>query len=309
MTSLTSLPAGEDDGLHNRDSFPTRAPGSAAVGAPGVVLHPAEFATRLRLTQAPGAPSVRRWVDKYWSVTWDLPAGVDHRSSTAPPPAINLTYEYGGVSRDGVVRPGWYVTGVISDRRFDVRQYGIGGVIGIRFRPGAFTTLTGLAAHLLRNKVIPADEVLPGELLAEPPAAALDSAESASAHLDALVEAMTRAACPEPDLGSDPELDRLEAALAVMADEHTLEVATLAEACGVSVRTLQRIFRRLVGVGPKWMLARARLHDAIARLDAGYAGPLADLATDLGWFDQAHFTRDFTALVGVPPSDYRPAPP
>lgn len=277
-------------------------PGDAANGAGsrGVVLRPAEFAERLRLTQASCAPSLRSWVDKYWSVTWDLPAGFEHRSSTAPPPAINLTYEYGGVSRDGAARPGWYVTGVISDRRFDVRQYGAGGVVGIRFRPGAFTSLTGLEAHLLRDKVIPVGKLLPSELLATPPPAALGSAQAAAGHLDAVVAAMARHARREP------ELDSLEAALAVMADEHTVEVAALADAAGVSVRTLQRIFRRLVGVGPKWMLARARLHDAIARLDAGYSGPLADLAAELGWFDQAHFTRDFTALVGVPPSDYRP---
>jgi AraC-like DNA-binding protein len=60
-----------------------------------------------------------------------------------------------------------------------------------------------------------------------------------------------------------------------------------------------------VGVSPKWVLARYRMHDAVGELDAGYAGALADLAARYGWFDQAHFTRDFSRLVGEPPSAYQ----
>ena len=53
------------------------------------------------------------------------------------------------------------------------------------------------------------------------------------------------------------------------------------------------------------ILARYRIHDAVSDLDAGYDGSLADLATRYGWFDQAHFTREFTELVGVPPGAYQ----
>ena len=35
------------------------------------------------------------------------------------------------------------------------------------------------------------------------------------------------------------------------------------------------------------------------------AKTLTDLAVRYGWYDQAHFTRDFTALVGVTPGQYR----
>ena len=54
-----------------------------------------------------------------------------------------------------------------------------------------------------------------------------------------------------------------------------------------------------MGVWPKWVLARYRMHDAVADLDTGWDGTLTDLAERYGWYDQAHFTRDFAALVGV----------
>ena len=55
------------------------------------------------------------------------------------------------------------------------------------------------------------------------------------------------------------------------------------------------------------MGARApyRMHDAVTDLDGGWDGTLTDLAHRYGWYDQAHFTRDFTALVGVTPGQYR----
>jgi len=73
---------------------------------------------------------------------------------------------------------------------------------------------------------------------------------------------------------------------------------------GIPLRTLQRLFRRYVGVGPKWTLQRYRLHDAVTLIDTGAVDDLAELAASLGWYDQAHFTREFTSLVGMPPAKY-----
>ena len=75
----------------------------------------------------------------------------------------------------------------------------------------------------------------------------------------------------------------------------------------MSARTLQRLFRRYVGVGPKWVLQRYRLHEAAERIADGYDGDWAALALDLGYFDQAHFIKDFKALVGCSPAEYAAA--
>src|SRR6202044_2078162 len=81
------------------------------------------------------------------------------------------------------------------------------------------------------------------------------------------------------------------------------------QAAGLSERKLQRLFSDYVGVSPKWVMRRARLHEAALRVDAD--GPAsvdwAALAADLGYADQAHLTRDFTATLGVPPTRYAAA--
>jgi AraC-like DNA-binding protein len=67
---------------------------------------------------------------------------------------------------------------------------------------------------------------------------------------------------------------------------------------------LQRWFNEYVGVGPKWVINRYRLHEAIERLAGDLPVDWTQLALELGYFDQAHFIRDFKALVGVPPAAY-----
>jgi AraC-like DNA-binding protein len=79
------------------------------------------------------------------------------------------------------------------------------------------------------------------------------------------------------------------------------------ERFGIPARTLQRLFNRYVGVSPKWVLRRYRLHEAAARLAEPPPGSWAQVAAELGYVDQAHFINDFTAAVGMTPAQYAAA--
>ena len=217
-----------------------------------------------------------------------------------PHPTCSLTVELGSHPRPGMpVGETVAVTGVCT-HRFDVEVRGWGRVVGLRFRPGGLAALTGLPASAWTDRSVAASQVLPAGLvaaLADPGLAqrGTDWADVAEAGLAALA-----------DERPDPRYDLLlDVVTDMLADHALLTVADVAQRHGVTVRTLQRMFTHYVGVGPKWVLARYRLHDAVADLDAGWAGTLTDLAVRYGWYDQAHFTRDFTALVGVTPGEYR----
>jgi AraC-like DNA-binding protein len=88
--------------------------------------------------------------------------------------------------------------------------------------------------------------------------------------------------------------------LAVMAAK--LRAPRAAVVAGRSPRSLQRLFREYVGVSPKWVLQRLRLHEAAERMLEGR--DWAALALDLGYFDQAHFIHDFKAVTGRSPGEY-----
>ena len=71
----------------------------------------------------------------------------------------------------------------------------------------------------------------------------------------------------------------------------------------VAPRTLQRLFRRYVGV-IEVVLKRLRIHRAAERLTATSPPRWTELALELGYYDHAHFIRDFRLIVGRSPAEY-----
>lgn len=82
-------------------------------------------------------------------------------------------------------------------------------------------------------------------------------------------------------------------------------VGALAERVGVSARHLTTLFRREVGRTPKTIARLMRFEYATARMADGARRyrhvSLAGIATDAGYADQAHLTREFARFTGVPP--------
>ena len=118
-------------------------------------------------------------------------------------------------------------------------------------------------------------------------------------------EALLRSVLPE----RDPLAEQAAALVSRITDDPGLRrVDQLSASSGMTARTLQRLFADYVGVSPKWVMRRARLHEAAERADSGEPVDWAALASDLGYADQAHLTRDFTVTIGVPPTRYAAAP-
>jgi AraC-like DNA-binding protein len=260
------------------------------------VLRPEDFVRHAELERHDCSPDLAPWVENHWSLRWELPPGSTYASSTLPHPACHLSVERGH-QREEVGDDPVVVTGVPT-RRFDVTIQDTGWVQSVKFRPGGLTSLTGHSARDLRNITVPATSVFPAATTDALRALGPDDPAGFCRQVfeDALRVLRTE---PEPDY-----VTVLDTVSVMLEDRTLVRVAQVEERCGVGTRALQRLFERYVGVSPKWVLSRYRMHDVVTRLDEGYDGPLADLAAEHGWFDQAHFTREFTELVGLPPSGY-----
>jgi AraC-like DNA-binding protein len=149
--------------------------------------------------------------------------------------------------------------------------------------------------------------VLPAEQLWGPSASGLATELTAAPRVERiieLIEAFLRARWPT----EDPQVElvgRIVAAL--LHDREITRVEDVAARFGIASRTLQRLFAGYVGVSPKWVLRRYRLHEAAAMLACEQSRPWAEVAAQLGYFDQSHFIRDFTAAVGMTPVAYAQA--
>lgn len=211
---------------------------------------------------------------------------------TLPHPSAHFVIERAGSTVVGVM-PG----------RFATELAGRGMVFGIALRPGLLPCFTRAPAWKSRGRVDPLETLWPRG------AAALERAILEAHDDDERVGIAERFL-----LENLPPLDP-DASLAagiveqVERDRGLLRVAQLASRAGLEVRSLERLFRRQVGVPPKWVLQRYRIHEALARLARGEDADFARLAADLGYTDQAHFAKQFKALVGCTPGRYpRPLP-
>lgn len=85
-----------------------------------------------------------------------------------------------------------------------------------------------------------------------------------------------------------------------------ISLGKVAEQCGLSARHFARAFRQSSGMPPHRWLLKHRVNRALALLpNEGLS--LAEIATSCGFSDQSHFTRVFTAMVGLSPGGWRRA--
>ncbi|MGP9528877.1 helix-turn-helix domain-containing protein [Glutamicibacter sp. AOP5-A2-18] len=91
----------------------------------------------------------------------------------------------------------------------------------------------------------------------------------------------------------------------VSADRTALRVDQVATALNLTVRSLQRLSLKYLGLSPLSVIRRDRLQEAALHLREHPQASLATLAADLGYTDQAHMSTDFRKVLGYSPSDYR----
>lgn len=195
-----------------------------------------------------------------------------------------------------------YRNGWISGMRSEYLVIGAdpgSSMMGIRFRPGGAGAFLPCPAIEIADRVIELEDIW---------------GRTATALRERLLEATTPA----------ERFDLLETFLRRRYDErfapphvvtealrrlrHTagpLRVADVAADLGVSQKHLIELFDRSVGLKPKAAHRVFRFIGALERIESADEPDWAGLALDCGFYDQAHFNREFRAFAGATPTEYR----
>lgn len=157
------------------------------------------------------------------------------------------------------------------------------GAFGIRFRPGRAAVALRTPLTLLTDARVPLHDITKNFPAVQP--GRIDSVEQALRSV--LVDAK-----------SDPRVDA--AVEAIIRSSGRASIESVAEAAGVSRQHLARSFAHHVGVSPKTFARVMRFRRAVALAKGGREG-WADLAAELGYFDQSHLIADFREFAGETP--------
>jgi AraC-like DNA-binding protein len=257
------------------------------IGSRGVLHLPPEYAG-LKVSRHNPPSALAHCIAYYWRVSWDLRGRQPHLQETLPHPNIYLIFEENRLTVAGVTTSKF--TRVLAEQGF---------AFGVKFKPGGFRPYLNSSASSLTDRIVEANHIFgaDGDMLE----AALISSCGEEAMV-AAVDAFFLRRVPEPD--QNVELaDQLVSRILHQPQIRTVD--DLAARTGLSKRSVQRLFREYVGVPPKWVIRRYRLHELIERLEAGDPLNWPDLALELGYFDQAHLINDFRAITGYSPADYQ----
>lgn len=298
-------------GAHDTDRMPTSTehwraraalPASKGIlapepGVPGIAPHAAAADLQaasgdapVRLSRLPVGPAVAHLVRHVWVPRWRLPPGVVVEQGVLEYPSANLVVEAHAAGLYGPA-PG----------RSDERLEGSGWAFGALLQPGVARRLAGVPMRSIVGSVVHLHELRAHG--AAPFAADVRRAMEIGDEASAVTVFEQWIGAQEIVLDADAALVREVVELAE-SDRSILRADDLARASGLGLRSLQRLVRDELGLTPKWLIRRYRMQEAAAALAESDPPPLAELASSLGFADQAHLGREFRAVIGETPRRY-----
>ncbi|MET7390342.1 helix-turn-helix domain-containing protein [Streptomyces sp. NPDC005529] len=250
------------------------------------------------------APPLDRFIDDIYCLS-GVPS---HRFMNVPPmPSAHLFLHLDGPVRlwdsedrsmlPAVFTDGWFMG--LWTRRFFFEYPARVRLVGVHFKPWGLSPFVDMPAAELRNRWAPIDTVWQRSV--DRMRNRVGDASSATRMLLVLEEELRSRLADAPARGLD--LVRHTGGRLEMS-HGGIPVGVLADAAGVSGNHLANLFKTHVGVTPKQVARIYRFAQLIISVDT--LGPVdwAELAQTAGYFDHAHFSREFKDFTGHTPTEY-----
>ena len=170
--------------------------------------------------------------------------------------------------------------------------------VGVHFKPWGLAPFLPMAAVELCDRPATIEQVWGRAVIAEL-RDQLAAVEEPHQMLTLLEEALVRQTRETHGL----DLVR-HVSIAIAATGGTVAIGDLIAAGGVSSTYLARSFKEIIGITPKRLARAHRFSTTVLAIDPAEPIDWADLAARAGYFDQAHFSREFGEFTGFTPTRY-----
>ncbi|MEO1448660.1 MAG: helix-turn-helix domain-containing protein [Bacteroidota bacterium] len=247
------------------------------------------------------APYLRPFIECYWSAVSDRPP-FQAREALIPDGTIELMFNFGDryqqwVDNQPKAIKGSHLIGIRESALF-ITQSSRQDFFSVRFKTGGFYPFFGVPAHLFASQIEDAQSVLGGIILEledrlfEAPNAAerialLDSFFLQHLNLQTAATDLTRHF------------------LRASTQQPLASVGSLMEVLGTKAyKRTERYFKTATGLSPRHFLKIQRFNRSVQMMYMGLPGGLTEVALAAGYYDQAHFNRDFKALTYQSPRKF-----
>jgi AraC-like DNA-binding protein len=249
------------------------------------------------------APPLDRFVDDIYCLT-GMPR---HRRMNVPPmPSGHLFLNLGGPARlwdsdpsvpPAVLDDAWFMG--VWTRRFLLEYPARVRLFGVHFKPWGMSPFVGLPADDLRDRWMPAGAVWQRSV--DRIRNQVGDMASPAEALEFLERELRSRLAEAPSHG----LDLVRRAAGQLEISHgAIPIAALTDAAGVSANHLATLFKSHVGVTPKRVARIYRFANLILSVDALRPVDWSRLAHTAGYYDQAHFGKEFKDFTGHTPTGY-----
>ncbi len=250
------------------------------------VLHPTISEQHYQLARAYPCLELSEIIEQYWLVTWDLQQQEPHLQTNLPDPCVNLFFDKSGAKLLGPIT-----------KSYTYEMRGKGQVFGVKFKPAGLSSYSSQPlSHFAENYA------KPETVFSKWNQQDMDSLSSTLSLSDSinLIEPYLLAihhSINKRQQLANAIVDFIKHATQVNRVQH------IAKHFSISVRSLQRLFDRHVGLSPKWVIRKYRLHDILNNAEHKKTDWQA-ISLMLGYTDQPHFIKDFKDMVGMTPQAY-----
>ncbi len=245
---------------------------------------------------------LQSFVKCFWTLENDG-SSTPERQRVLPDGCMEMIFHYGDHYRqyfeDGssIIQPKCFVFGQISSF-IEIEPMGRTGIVAARFLPEGLVPFIETAVAELENRAVDLYELFgeEGKMLEVEVISAVDNPSRIK-----LIEEFLLS-----KLSSPQTIDNVTKACvqAIFQSQGQLGVVELADKMNINRRNMERRFISAVGLSPKQLSRVARLQATLKMLEQKQYSSLTSLAYESGYYDQAHFIKDFKEFTGLSPKSF-----
>ena len=238
----------------------------------------------------------------YW--TLEAPEEIKpEKQRIVPDGCMEMIFHYGDLYRqylEGekyIVQPKCFVFGQISNA-LEIEPTGRTGIFAVRFYPEGFSPFATIPVNEMENRAVPLQELFGDDGLHIEKA--IMNASDTGSRIN-IVETFLLNKLNTPEAIDRVVKSSVEIILQLNGQ---LPIDELSEQLKINRRQLERKFTSIIGLSPKQLSKIIKLQATLKMLSKKQFKSLTSVAYEGGYYDQAHFIKDFKEFTGMSPKKF-----